>query len=225
MPAYQGLRIDETGIGKRYGDWTQIGPAFRVRAGGKNRSAFCVCECKCGHLEIVFATNLSRKQNPTRGCFTCGKAKTQKAKIRHGMSRTRVHNIWCGMLTRCSNPNIKAWGRYGGRGIKVCERWQVFENFLSDMGQPPTDSHTIERTNNDGDYEPGNCIWLELPKQAANTRRTRKFQYGDKYLTLQEIAERSGVSRDMLHWRLKRGFTLERAISQPSRKPQRQRIA
>lgn len=75
------------------------------------------------------------------------------------------------MLNRVRNKNCKDYHRYGGRGISVCERWLSFENFLADMGQPPSDKHSIERENNDGNYEPLNCVWATAKQQANNRRR------------------------------------------------------
>ncbi len=83
------------------------------------------------------------------------------------MSRTSTYRIWCAMKQRCLNPNTAAYHRYGGRGITVCERWVTFENFLADMGERP-EGLSLERVNNNGNYEPGNCVWATPKMQAAN---------------------------------------------------------
>lgn len=87
---------------------------------------------------------------------------------RHGYSFTPVHNAWCDMRKRCTDAGHHAYARYGGRGIKVCERWDVFENFLADMGDKPSKEYSIERMDNDKDYEPGNCKWATRKEQSVN---------------------------------------------------------
>ena len=94
-------------------------------------------------------------------------------KPRHGMSDTRIHYCWMAMRSRCERPTNHAYTNYGGRGIKVCDRWKDFANFYADMGPRP-EGTTIDRTNNDGDYEPGNCEWVTMKQQAANRRNARQ---------------------------------------------------
>lgn len=91
--------------------------------------------------------------------------------------RLRFHveyNTWCAMHTRCRNSKHPSWGNYGGRGIAVCRRWTAFEAFLGDMGPRPSDKYSIDRINNDGNYEPGNCRWATRSEQQRNKRRARK---------------------------------------------------
>ncbi len=89
--------------------------------------------------------------------------------LAHGMSNTSLHSIWRGMFGRCYNPNNKIYKYYGGRGIKICKRWHSFENFYKDMGNRP-EGLTIERMNNDGNYEPNNCKWVSRKVQRNNQR-------------------------------------------------------
>ena len=91
-------------------------------------------------------------------------------KIKHRMSRTPIYRIWVAMIQRCENPNDKAYKDYGGRGIKVCERWRKFENFYADMGNRPEDKSLDRWPDNDGDYEPDNCKWSTYLEQAQNKR-------------------------------------------------------
>jgi len=88
---------------------------------------------------------------------------------KHGMTESPEYRIWCGMKDRCGNPQYPKYHRYGGRGIRVCDRWQnSFENFYVDMGQRPSVKFSIDRINNDGNYEPGNCRWATAKEQARN---------------------------------------------------------
>lgn len=90
----------------------------------------------------------------------------------HGMSKSPENQVWRDMKQRCNNPRIKNYARYGGRGMQVCERWTKFENFFEDMGKRPTAEYSIDRINNEGDYEPDNCRWATREQQAHNTRLT-----------------------------------------------------
>jgi len=104
-------------------------------------------------------------------CRHLGIPLENKGNLVHGETKSAEYKVWAGMKSRCSNPRMASWEYYGGRGIKVCERWQTFENFLADMGRRPTSRHQIDRINNDGDYEPGNCRWA-TPKENAGHRRS-----------------------------------------------------
>lgn len=127
-----------------------------------------LCRCECGVERPVLAWRLMA--NKSTKCPRC------RAK-RHGMTYTDTHKVWRDMLGRCTNKNHKSYRYYGARGISVCERWFTFENFLSDMGLRPAGLQ-IDRTNNDGNYEPNNCRWV-TPKENTANRRNSKKKVGD----------------------------------------------
>lgn len=123
----------------------------------------------------------------------------------HGMSGTRVYQVWASMIKRCENPAEKNYRHYGGRGIRVCDRWRhSFEAFIADMGERP-DGMTLDRVNVDGNYEPGNCRWATYAEQSRNTRRNRRLLVGGKSMTVTDAARALGVRRWTLYDRLDRG--------------------
>lgn len=102
--------------------------------------------------------------------LVCRSCATRNANIRHGYKGKRIYNIWMGMNKRCNNPHDIGYKYYGERGIKVCERWKLFENFLEDMEKSYNDNLTIDRIDSNGNYEPGNCKWSTMAEQNANKR-------------------------------------------------------
>jgi hypothetical protein len=113
------------------------------------------------------------------------------------------------MHTRCTNPRRNKWDRYGGRGITVCDRWKSFENFLADMGER-SDGLTLERIDNDGHYEPGNCKWATRREQAMNKATTRRWECDGVVGTITEWAERLGINRSTARIRMRKWGTFER---------------
>ena len=131
------------------------------------------CRCDCGEEAIVDAANL--KSGNTRSCGCRKGVIIRKRLFKHGHATkgapSKTYSVWASMINRCRNPNDSHWEYYGGRGIKVCDRWHDFQNFLADMGESPP-RLTLERVDNDGDYEPTNCVWDTMEVQ-SNNRRSR----------------------------------------------------
>lgn len=122
-----------------------------------------------------------------------------------------TYTSWIELNRRCKNKNRKTYKDYGGRGIKVCERWQVFENFLEDMGERPIGMQ-IDRINNDGNYEPGNCRWISPEENKINSRHTRWIEAFGEIKPISKWAKEFNISYSVLYKRLKRGLTPEKAL-------------
>jgi hypothetical protein len=133
------------------------------------------CKCECGGETITLGRSLREGHTRSCGCLIGETAK--KTMTTHGQSRTALYATWTGMILRCSNPNFKQWDDYGGRGIKVCDRWRhSFENFLADLGERPSPKHTLDRMDVDGNYEPGNCRWATRAEQVENKRKVARIE-------------------------------------------------
>lgn len=135
------------------------------------RRTFVECVCHCGKFFIT------RLDGDARSCGCLQKQAVQRtgfANRTHGKCRTRTYMAWCNMLNRCRNPKVAAYYRYGARGITVTERWNDFAIFLADMGEVPT-GYSIERKNNDGHYEPDNCLWIPKSEQAQKQEQHTIF--------------------------------------------------
>jgi len=145
-----------------------------------------LCLCECGVLVLVPRTNLGRS---TKGCRRCQYNKLSGIVMRHGHAmagqRSPTHSSWHNMLDRCNNPNRSLYKNYGGRGIKVCDRWQGdhgFENFLADMGERPLGKSIDRYPNNDGNYESSNCRWATRKEQNLNRR-----EVNNKVMTVRDL--------------------------------------
>lgn len=190
--------------GYKFGEWSVICEGQR-----KNGKRYWFCECSCGTIKEVCQGNLTTGKS--KRCVSC----TPKDRnVKHGMSHktSGPYSVWRSMKDRCLNPKNKSYKDYGGRGIRVCERWLTFENFLSDMGSSYKSGLSLDRVDNDGDYCAENCRWATRSEQSSNTRRNLKIEYRGSFYTEAELAKFTGVSRTAIQARRKRGLTGEALI-------------
>jgi hypothetical protein len=159
-----------------------------------------LCRCDCGTEWLVVSSNI-------RSTRSCGCLQRENFTFRtHGKSKTRLYGIWNNMRQRCLNSNNPNFQFYGGRGIKVCGDWGTFEPFEKwALANGYVDGLTIERVNNDGNYEPANCEWASRLVQSNNTRAVRRVLCLGEMLPVKAAADKLGVKPDLIYWRLRRG--------------------
>ncbi len=169
------------------------------------RKSMWRCRCDCGGSTSVNGADL--KSGHTTSCGCRNREVAAALHTKHGGRETPEYTTWLGMKQRCLDPKNRRWARYGGRGIGICASWaSSFETFLADMGPRPV-GHSIDRIDNDGDYEPRNCRWATPTEQARNQRTTRMIS-----VPLALLAELAGVDRQCLWRRLRDGWSLEKAV-------------
>lgn len=177
------------------------------------KSQYWHCVCDCGNKCLIRSDCLKNGNTKSCGCLFTEMNKLSKNK-RHGMTKTTEYTAWVNMRERCYNSNRPDWGNYGGRGIKVCDRWlESFENFFNDMGKKPHPNLTIERINNNGNYEPSNCKWVTRFKQSNNQRSNIKITYNGKTLTTKQWSIITGIKRQTIQYRLKVGWSVKRTLT------------
>lgn len=166
-------------FGQRFGRLTVKEQADPFISQNGEKKARWLCICDCGKETIVRADYLKQGRTMSCGCYS--KEALAQANTIHGMSESRLFKIWCGMKQRCNDKNCKNYPNYGGRGIKICEEWNkdfsTFFDWAMSHGYEPSALRgdcTIDRINNDGNYEPSNCRWVDMKVQASNKRNNKK---------------------------------------------------
>lgn len=198
-------------VGEKYGRLTVI---LRV----PNRPSYWLCRCECGIEKEIHSGNLTSGRQTSCGCSRM--ESVQKANSTHRETKTRLYRIWSNMKSRCYNPRVRAYYRYGGRGIKVCPEWlDSYENFRDwALKSGYRDDLTIERNDNDGDYCPKNCRWATREEQANNKSNSRYIEFNGEIRTVAEWAHMLGMDHRALWDRLfVQKWSIERALTTPLR--------
>lgn len=170
-------------------------------------NASWLCSCECGNKKIVPYKQLSRSQTKSCGCLCIDRVRD--ANRRHGMKGSRIYRIWNGMKDRCHNLRSKDYGRYGGRGVYVCEAWRKsFEKFYGDMGEPPTSHHSLDRVDNSGPYCKENCRWATAVEQANNRRNSLVIEFEGRSMTAAEWDRELGRLRGTTAKRFRKGWSI-----------------
>lgn len=169
------------------------------------------CECDCGGEKIVKMGCLKNGYTSSCGCLWREQA-IKNIPRTHEMSASREYWIWKSMKARCLNPNNASFNRYGGRGISVCERWMKFDNFYSDMGDAPS-RLTLDRKDNNGNYEPGNCRWATYKQQQRNRSSNHRIAHNGTTKSMVEWSEDLGISYNTIQGRHSSGYPEQELLS------------
>ena len=207
--------------GKQFGKLTDIRLAGKTSRGVLKWE----CLCSCGKRTTVCGSSLKNGDTKSCGCYnrevsTKRIVDLQKAKGSDGRSKTRLYRVWIGMRNRCNNPKNYSYANYGGRGIRVCSEWEKsYDTFYSwAILNGYHEGLSIDRRDNDGDYSPENCQWVTWKEQHRNQRVSRKVAFCGKSQTLIEWSEETGISHGVLSARLRAGWSIEQALTEPVHK-------
>jgi hypothetical protein len=206
-----GKLIDLTG--QKFGRLTVI----ERSVSGKHGNARWLCRCDCGGQKTARSGHLIQGRTKSCGCLNA--EMSSQRKFKHGCTNTPEFIAWVHIKQRCYNKKDKRYDDYGGRGIKVCDRWlKSFDFFLEDMGLRPIDCSSIDRIDVNGNYEPDNCRWANQTTQANNTRSNRRIEFNGLSLTVSEWGRATGIKSSVIRDRIDRyGWTIEEALTKPTK--------
>lgn len=201
-------------IGKQFGRLTVIEEIGRT----KHRTILWKCRCECGGEATVTTHNL--RCGNTQSCGCLHREKTKMINYKTGQYKSRLYQTWINMKTRCHTPTAWEYKNYGARGIIICEEWRhdfkVFYDWAMNHGY--TDELTIDRIDNNGNYCPENCRWVDRVTQNRNQRNSRWITHNGETKHLFDWADEFGINRNTLAHRLKRGWSIEKSLETPTRK-------
>lgn len=205
--------------GQRFGRWTVV---ERV---GTNKSG-CIlwrCQCDCGKEKVVNGKILRNGESSSCGCLHSEIIAQQGRKnTTHGKRHTRIYREWSAMKARCYNENHSRYHRYGGRGITICEEWHDFQAFYDwAIANGYQDNLTLDRIDSNGNYEPSNCRWATQKEQQNNRGNNHVITLEGRAQTLQQWAEEKKLNTKTIQSRLRRGWTAERALTEPAHSTKR----
>lgn len=195
----------KTMVGEKFGRLVVDSCAGRT----KTRQLRWLCKCECGGETTTVTYKL--KSGHTRSCGCLQKERAAKAQTRHGLCGSPTYESWRAMIARCTNQKDKSFQWYGLKGIKVCEPWLKFDNFLSDMGERPS-GHTIERIDVNAGYEKSNCKWTRANRQQANTSANVFVEHDGRRMCIADWAREFGMPYGLLQARLRRGASMDEAV-------------
>lgn len=199
--------------GYRFGRLVVLRDEEDIISPNNNLSRVVLVRCSCGVEKKVRLGDLRKGHTTSCGCLMVEKVK--KSNTLHGKTKTPEYKAWHSMIRRCSDSSLHNYHRYGGRGIVVCDRWlKSFETFLKDVGVRPTPKHSIDRIDNDGNYEPGNVKWSTNEEQARNSTSARMITFQGQTKCLQDWADHLGIKRTTLRMRLDK-WSIHKAFTTP----------
>lgn len=196
--------------GQRFGKWFVINRAESDKFG----HAQWLCRCDCGNEKIVNSTSLKSGRSKNCGCIT------KERLTKHNKFNTRLYRILHGMKGRCYNSKNDNFKNYGGRGITICQEWlDDFMNFYNwAINNGYSDELSIDRINNDGNYEPSNCRWADVKTQSRNTSRTNLITFNNETMCLRDWAKKLNINESTLNNRIRKGWNIEKALTTPVKK-------
>lgn len=194
-------------LGARFGRLVVIEKTNRRTSG---RHVIWRCKCDCGNECFVQSNSLTTNKTKSCGCLIIGR-------VTHHQSGTKLYDVWCAAKARCNNPKNKNYKHYGGRGIKVCDEWEnSFQAFYEwAMANGYKEGLSIDRIDNDGNYEPANCRWVTQEEQCNNRRTSHKLTYEGETHTITEWSKITGIKRKIISQRVNNlGWSIERALTE-----------
>lgn len=198
-------------IGERFGRLTVISHHHK-----QNTRHFVVCRCDCGRLKIVSTSDLKSHRTFSCGCLS---RELREERKKNKIKNENLRYIWVGMRQRCNNPNNKSYKNYGARGIRVCAEWDTKKSFRTFEAWALKNGYrrglSLDRIDNDGNYEPANCRWADAVTQANNKRGTIKINYNGNMLSVTEANNLLGFPKNLLYRRLYSGWPIDRALTEP----------